>query len=76
MEQWPKVGLGCFILKDGKFLLMKRKGAHGAGTWGLVGGHLEFGESYADCAQREAEEEAGIKSCFFHWCVYQWFAFN
>ncbi|PIN73725.1 hypothetical protein COV20_05900 [Candidatus Woesearchaeota archaeon CG10_big_fil_rev_8_21_14_0_10_45_16] len=56
----PKVGLGVFIIKDGKFLLLKRKGAHGEGTWGLAGGHLEFGESYEDCAKRETLEEVGI----------------
>ena len=57
----PKVGLGVYIVKDGKLLLLKRKGAHGDGSWCAPGGHLENGESFAECAIREAEEEAGVK---------------
>ncbi|OGH65034.1 MAG: DNA mismatch repair protein MutT [Candidatus Magasanikbacteria bacterium RIFCSPHIGHO2_01_FULL_41_23] len=56
----PKVGLGVIIVKDSKVLLGQRKNAHGNGTWGFPGGHLEFGESYEDCAKRETMEEVGI----------------
>ena len=34
----PKVGLGVFVIKHGKFVMMLRHGAHGAGNWGLPGG--------------------------------------
>ena len=60
MEQRPKVGLGVCIVKNGKVLLGRRKGAHGSGSWSFPGGHLEFGESYEDCARRETREEVGI----------------
>jgi ADP-ribose pyrophosphatase YjhB (NUDIX family) len=30
------------------------------GTYALPGGHLEFQESFEDCAARELEEETGI----------------
>ena len=60
MEQRPKVGLGVCIVKDNKVLLGKRKGAHDEGSWCFPGGHLEFGESYEDCARRETREEVGI----------------
>ncbi len=59
--QRPKVGVGVLIVKDGKVLLGKRKGAHGEGTWCPPGGHLEMGESWATCAARETREEAGIE---------------
>jgi 8-oxo-dGTP diphosphatase len=55
-ENRPKVGIGVFIFKDGKFLMGCRKGTHGAGTWSVPGGHLEFGESFEECAEREALE--------------------
>lgn len=61
MEKMPLVGIGVFILKGNKILLGKRKNAHGEGSWSLPGGHLEFGESWEACAQRETDEETGIK---------------
>jgi ADP-ribose pyrophosphatase YjhB (NUDIX family) len=38
----PKVGVGVMVLKNGKVLIGKRKGAHGAGEWAWPGGHLEY----------------------------------
>ncbi len=61
MEKRPKVGMGIIVMKDGKVLLHKRKGAHGEGTWCFPGGHLEFNESLEECARRETMEEAGIE---------------
>ena len=60
-EQKPKVGVGISIFKDGKILLGKRKGSHGAGEYAFPGGHLEHMESFADCARREVKEECGIE---------------
>lgn len=61
MENRPKVGVGVMIIKNGKVLLGKRKNAHGEGAWCFPGGHLEFGESWKECAVRETKEEVGIK---------------
>ncbi len=60
MEERPKVGIGVFVIKDNKILLGKRKNSHGAGTWSLPGGHLEFKESWEDCARREVKEETNL----------------
>ena len=57
----PKVGVGVIVQKDGKVLLGKRMGAHGEGSWSFPGGHLEGNEKVEDCAQRETEEETGIR---------------
>lgn len=56
-----RVGVGVFVIRGGKFIIGKRKGSHGAGTWALTGGHMEFGESIEDTARREVMEEAGVK---------------
>lgn len=57
----PKVGIGVMILKDGKVLLAKRRGSHGAGEYAFPGGHLEYMESFENCARRETREECGIE---------------
>lgn len=57
----PKVGVGVLIFKEGKILLGKRKGSHGEGEYSFPGGHLEYMESFEECAERETMEEAGIR---------------
>lgn len=61
MEPQVRVGIGCFVWKDGRFLMGKRLGSHGEGTWSVPGGHLEFGETWEECATREVMEETGLK---------------
>ncbi len=56
------VGVNVFVVRDGKLLLGLRKGVYGSGTWALPGGHLENGESVAQAANRELEEETGMKA--------------
>ncbi|EWG41593.1 hypothetical protein FVEG_03677 [Fusarium verticillioides 7600] len=58
----PRVGVAALIYnREGKFLTGKRIGSHGAGTLQLPGGHLEYGESFLTCAERETLEETGLK---------------
>ena len=61
MVERPKIGVGVCVIKEGKVLLGKRLNAHGQGTWAFPGGHLEFGETVANCASREVAEETGMK---------------
>ncbi len=56
-----KIGIGVMIFKDGKVLLGKRNGSHGAGEHAFPGGHLEYLESFEECARRETREETGIE---------------
>lgn len=61
MNERPKIGVGVIVLKDNRVLMLKRKNAHGNGSWCFPGGHLEFNEGVEDCAIRETLEETGIR---------------
>ena len=56
----PLIGVAVVVIREDRILLGKRKNAHGAGTWQLPGGHLEFNESIEECARREVFEETGL----------------
>ncbi|QQR83832.1 NUDIX hydrolase [Candidatus Peregrinibacteria bacterium] len=59
----PYVGAAnIFVGPKGELLLMKRSQKTFAfpGYWGLVGGFLEWGETAAEAAIREAKEEIGV----------------
>ena len=60
-EQHTKVGIGVMVFKEGKILLGKRKGSHGASQYAFPGGHLEYMESFEETAIRETLEECGIE---------------
>ncbi|KAI2626104.1 NUDIX hydrolase domain-like protein [Hypomontagnella submonticulosa] len=58
----PRVGVAALVRDaEGKFVMGKRKGSHGAGDWQFPGGHLEMGEDLLACAERETLEETGLK---------------
>ncbi|MGE5309669.1 MAG: nucleotide triphosphate diphosphatase NUDT15 [Sphaerimonospora mesophila] len=61
IKQFPRVGIGVFIFRDGKFLMQQRRGSHGEGTWSIPGGHMEFGETPEQTAIREVREEIGCE---------------
>jgi 8-oxo-dGTP diphosphatase len=60
-EKSLRVGIGVMVFKGEKVLMGKRKGSHGAGEYAWPGGHLEYMESFIDCAKREVLEETGME---------------
>lgn len=59
-RNFPGVGTGLAILRDGKLLLYRRTRPPEAGHWNIVGGKIDHLEHSYDAARREAEEETGL----------------
>lgn len=57
---FPGVGVGLVVLRDGKVLLCRRLKAPEAGFWNIPGGKLDFMERATDAARRETQEETGL----------------
>ena len=57
---FPGVGTGLAILRDGKLLLYRRTRPPEAGHWNIVGGKVDHMEHSMQAARREAEEESGL----------------
>lgn len=53
-----------FLVKDGQVLLGMKKRGFGAGWWNGFGGKVQEGESIADAAKRELQEEASVEAKF------------
>ena len=63
-DHWGRFGAaGLLLWHDGSVLLQHRsRWSHHGGTWGVMGGARNRGESAADAAQREADEESGLEA--------------
>ena len=61
MPHAARIGVAVVVRRGDEVLLLRRLNAHGAGTWAVPGGHLEFGESPEGCAARELREETGLQ---------------
>ena len=57
-EPLPRVGVAAIVLHDGLVLLGERRLPR---VWQFPGGHLQFGESFFACAERETREETGLQ---------------
>lgn len=56
----PKVAVGVLILKQGKYLLIKRGNEPRMGLWSFPAGFLDAEEHPEDGAKRECLEETGL----------------
>ena len=56
----PTVGVAVVYAENNRLLLVRRSGSY-AGTWCIPCGHVERGEDVRQAAQREFEEETGLK---------------
>ena len=59
--EFPRVGVGAIVIRDGKVLLVKRAALPNRNLWAIPGGMLELGETLQAGAEREIFEETGIR---------------
>lgn len=55
-----RIGIAAVLRRNGRILMIQRQGSHGAGTWCVPGGHIDPGETPAQTAAREVQEEVGL----------------
>ena len=60
MASEPRVGCGVAILREGRLLLVQRRGSPEAGSWSFPGGKVDPFEPTEAAAARETAEELGI----------------
>lgn len=59
--EFPRVGVGAVIWKDGKVLLIRRAAPPRQGLWSLPGGLQHLGETLNQAILREIKEETGLE---------------
>lgn len=59
--EFPRVGVGAIVIKEGKILLVKRAAPPNKNLWAIPGGMLELGETLQEGAEREIYEETNIR---------------
>ena len=67
MSQTPKIGALAVVLHQDQVLLVQRSKQPDRGLWGFPGGHLEWGETVLEAAQRELFEETSIIAESLHY---------
>lgn len=58
--EYPRIGVGAVVFREGRVLLVRRGGPPAQGLWAIPGGGLELGETLRQGAEREIFEETGI----------------
>ena len=56
----PRLGASACVWRGSQVLLVQRGKAPAEGLWSLPGGHVEWGETSRQAAERELQEETGI----------------
>ncbi len=60
MTQSPKIGALAVVLHQEHVLLVQRSKEPDRGLWGFPGGHVEWGETVLQAAERELLEETSV----------------
>nr|WP_218460655.1 NUDIX hydrolase [Rickettsia sp. TH2014] len=61
MTNHPRIGISILIFNNrNEILLGKRISSHGESSYTPAGGHLEFRETFEECAIREVLEETNL----------------
>ena len=58
--EYPRVGVGVVVIRDGRILMVKRSKEPAKGKWSIPAGGLELGEMLYDGARREVLEECSV----------------
>ena len=56
----PELCVGAVVVRDGAILLIRRGSPPGQGLWSVPGGRVQRGETLAEAARRELQEETGL----------------
>ncbi|MBO9434152.1 NUDIX hydrolase [Ruegeria sp. R13_0] len=67
MTQSPKIGALAVVLHQENVLLVQRSKEPDRGLWGFPGGHVEWGETVLQAAERELLEETSVTAEPLHY---------
>ncbi len=67
MTQSPKIGALAVVLHQENVLLVQRSKEPDRGLWGFPGGHVEWGETVLQAAERELLEETSVAAEPLHY---------
>lgn len=61
-RHWGRFGAAGLLVRSGDAVLLQHRAlwSHHGGTWGILGGARDSGETAVQAAAREATEEAGL----------------